>query len=340
MEVQQHNCDTCGGILIYDEDKQEFVCEFCNNSYDYDESIDYSFDLNYCKKCDKYYSFEETCKECTSSLVNKKIGVRSYLENYCNTVARIPNVINDEYLKMTNKVKDLNNKMVRGKIYDGNIVINYSVNGRNKSKRYIFFNVFVPDLKNLTDNEILFYLGNWVKREDVKSTSFEKNVNKETIYLEEGFEDNSKRILNICLKHLKMTEHRKIENIKVTDNLTISNKVYSKMPVLQISEEEKKQLYNKFKRKYTITKIILSLLITLFPCVILMLIYFTNTFIMSLITPIILIPCYIAGFVAIGIIIQEPTKDWKLACLYLSDSKSLFKKYFKKNVFVVGEKHE
>lgn len=340
MEVQQHNCDTCGGILIYDEDKQEFVCEFCNNSYDYDESIDYSFDLNYCKKCDKYYSFEETCKDCNSSLVNKKIGVRSYLENSGNTIVRIQNIINAEYLKMTSKIKGSNNKMVRGKIYDGNIVINYSVNGKTKSKRYIFFNIFIPDLKNLTDNEILFYFGNWVKREDVKSTSLEKNVNKETIYLEEGFEDNSKRILNICLKHLKMTEHRKIENIKVTDNLTISNKVYCKMPVFQLSNEEKNKLYSEFKRKINATTIILFLLATIFSGMILRKFDFTsfsinNIPIVSFIFIFALTICSI--IVAIG---EKITKDWKLVCLYLSDSKSLFKKYFKKNVFVVGEKHE
>ena len=243
MIIKQHNCEKCGSVLIYSEETKEFICEYCNNSYDYDESIDYYFDVNFCTKCNKYKDKEKMCSTCGNPLTIKKIGVRSFLRKRNSLIKNSEMII---YKTLNNNTDQ--NKMVRGKVYNGNLKINYKVNGHNKTRRFVFFNSFLPDIKDLTDNQIIFYLGEWVEFKDLNNKNVD-SVNEQNIYKDEMFVDNSNRLLELCLKYIKQTEKGNITDLKIIDNINIKNKIYTRMPVIRLSSEAKNTIYETIKKE-------------------------------------------------------------------------------------------
>ena len=51
----------------------------------------------------------------------------------------------------------------------------------------MFFNSFLPDIKDLTDNQIIFYLGEWVDFKDLNNKNVD-SVNEQNIYKDEKWE--------------------------------------------------------------------------------------------------------------------------------------------------------
>lgn len=241
MRCINYKCNSCGGKIMYNQEHNDWKCEYCgleyNTLYKNDKLIieHSSQKINVheykCTNCQAVYvkndNIEFSCPKCGKNVKKiKKISSNFFF----NPTAQKESAF-FEYGLQNNKIsyKNDNNaiKYIRFEFYKGEVIIRYHQNNKLIKRTYVFSN-----FPNTTDETLsyiikkkLSYL-NYIK---IKNS----NNNQLTSVVEIANEidnkkiDVSENILNECIKNIIEEKNIKENDIiSVENNLSIIDDIY------------------------------------------------------------------------------------------------------------------
>ena len=241
---------------MYKENSTKLKCTFCNKEYDNFvkvEDIDFSsydfdseIDCYICPNCEEHVSLKEyndysltKCCSCGHSLNKSKALASGVAYSFYGTWLTAKNVFLNELIGIKKYIpsvflnSEFSFKYINSRLYDGVIIVEAnSISGRKIEKKYVFFDLIIPNSKNLSNKDKLQFAMNKINVSKIifDPVKVKKILDSQAI----EFPSNKKTDLSLlekaCLNEFKK-KHKGLKNYKVNSFLTIRNNIY--VPVYQ-----------------------------------------------------------------------------------------------------------
>ena len=267
MDTFIYKCPSCGGKVEYNLENHKWKCEYCGNSYETlfnEEQIElpnikaqkYELYLYKCHICqNKFLSLSEKegiCTNCqnVSNEQGKKISISNIMP-----VNRVQGFIYNEYIKEIKKYRKKippeyfeNNfefQYINCDLYNGCVKVSYN----NKSFKYIFLNLLVPNVE-YEDYRFMFEVGNIgfasTKSLDVDNKNVEERAIRNANFFNSFIDKDYKQdFISACIyDFMKNNNLITKEGITVEEDLEINDGFYIPM------YRKKIQIGNNIFRQY------------------------------------------------------------------------------------------
>ena len=267
MDTFIYKCPSCGGKVDYNSENHKWKCEYCGNSYESlfnEEQIElpniktqkYILYLYKCHICqNKFLTSSEKegiCPNCQH--VSNEVGKKICISNIIPT-NRVQGFIYNEYLKEIKKYR----KKIPSEYFENNFEFQYincdlyngcvKVSYKNKSYKYIFLNLLVPNVE-YEDYRFMFEVGNIgfasTKSLDVDNENIEERAIKNANYLNSFIDkDYKQEFIKACIYDFMKNNYLKTKDgITLEEDLEINDGFYIPMYIKKI------QIGNKTYRQY------------------------------------------------------------------------------------------
>ena len=275
-ETFVYSCPNCGGKVTFLDDILKWKCDYCGNTYDAlfapKKSVDLSIMKEYkytyyrylCNNCNsKFLSSEQkdaTCPKCNAQCLGdgKETTVSKVLDLdyaiseanmfYYDEVVKYKKYIDEEYLK-----KDLNLEYINCDLYNGCV----KISNKNTSKKYIFMNLLIPNIE-YDDYRFMYEVGNiGIKNSKEyskdKQETMESRIRQKVRFFTNVDDINYvDDIVSACLENFKKNTRGKDDDIKVENNLSVSDGVYLPIYKKSVNNENQYVFGNKSALKNSI----------------------------------------------------------------------------------------
>ena len=248
MRKISYKCKKCGGNININKSKTSLACEYCNTKYDNFVEVEETelskfmerLEINsyVCSCGQKYNHFNTSKKDGVCPFCDKKNDIKeSQIVNSVILKDYNPISIGKKYASMISNIKDFlpsefynlefEFKYIKTEIYDGIIDINAtSKDGKNINKKYVIFDMIVPDSPNFCNGDKIEIIKS--KVECYKIFNRKSNlIHLQLKDLEVGFnkENIISSIENACVKEFKSL-YPDVNNLSVNTNLDVSYNNY------------------------------------------------------------------------------------------------------------------
>jgi len=251
-----YKCSSCGGKLSYKENSTKLKCAFCNKEYDNfvkvgdidfsDYDLASEIDCYICPNCEEHVSLKEyndysvkKCCSCGHSLNKSKALASGVADSFYGTWLTAKNVFLNELMGVKKYIpsvflnSEFSFKYINSRLYDGVIIVEAnSISGKRIEKKYVFFDLIIPNSKHLSNKDKLQFAMNKINVSKIvfDSAKVKENLDSQVIEFSSNKKTDLSLIENACLNEFK-SKHKGLKNYKVNSFLTIRNNIY--VPVYQ-----------------------------------------------------------------------------------------------------------